>query len=580
MSSDETTMSVPQISQTTKQTHGPHPSLIVRLQKRLDDLASQQEKLVENREQLLVDREAASMAQKKIREQRARSADTEIAFLNILRKHFNELGRPLPEDLLLAYDEVEKHHLQLRLLEEDNLQAVEDLGSAEWNFIELETEFYQYQLEQLLSEELEKDIEEDAPTDLTTTRTLIEPIPATPGVQYQAIIAEHSRLMKRFDNLRKQQMLRMDTFTEPEHSWMRAAEDTNMDKESTKLASDLLDLIAQCEIKFPWLRADLNVGAKPTFKNKRPLSEPDLIRNSMYERIETISHANSEGATSSHDDYIHVNEYISEWSLQSLKSSALEKLQYLNFLRPRITRKDALEQGFEHWESLITQSWADEHLDSLGLPKQEHISRPRKGTTAAGREKKRDDSNIFPEVCIDSSLASHELSSGSQDATKSLCSDPANETGACTKIAFDQKPEGLLQQNDQHDSNFTRRPTMALQIWSRTEQQATMIKDSHILTSDTLTTVDSPRIGSIANTYSCYSTLERKGRDVNDSPSLMIPLGTLLDSASRYSACPRVMTLISQKCTTNKGHNPLPAYTSLTSSSQICSKNGTSGSVG
>jgi hypothetical protein len=157
MRSDETTMSVPQISQTTKQTHGPHPSLIVRLQKRLDDLASQQGKLVENREQLLVDREAASMAQKRIREQRARSADTEIAFLNILRKHFNKLGRPLPEDLLLAYDEVEKHHLRLRLLEEDNLQAVEDLGSAEWNFIELETELYQYQLEQLLSEELEKD---------------------------------------------------------------------------------------------------------------------------------------------------------------------------------------------------------------------------------------------------------------------------------------------------------------------------------------------------------------------------------------------------------------------------------------
>jgi hypothetical protein len=559
MRSDETTMSVPQISQTTKQTHGPHPSLIVRLQKRLDDLASQQGKLVENREQLLVDREAASMAQKRIREQRARSADTEIAFLNILRKHFNKLGRPLPEDLLLAYDEVEKHHLRLRLLEEDNLQAVEDLGSAEWNFIELETELYQYQLEQLLSEELEKDTEEDAPADFTTTRTLTEPILATPGVQYQAIIAEHSRLIKRFDSLRKQQMLRMETFTEPEHSWMRAAEDTYMDNESTKLGSDLLDLIMQCEIRFSQLRADLNLGANPTFKNKRPMSEPDLIRNSMYERIETISHANSEGVTSPHNDHIHVNENISEWSLQSLKSSALEKLQYLNFLRPRISRKDALEQGFEHWESLITQSWADEHLDSLVLPKREHISRPGKGTTAAAREKKRDDSNIFPEMCIDSPLASHETSSGSQDTTDSLCSDPVNETGACTEIAFDQKSEGLEQQNDQHDSNFTRRSTAALQIWSRAEQQATMVKGSHILASDTLPTVNSPSIDSIANTYSYCSTLEKKGRDVNESPSLMTPLSTLLDSAIQYSACPRVMAPISQKCTTKKGHNTLPA---------------------
>jgi chromosome segregation ATPase len=145
-------MSVPEISRKVKQDDDVHLSLVARLQRRLGDLSSQQEKLEEIREQLLIDREATALGRKAIGQQRYRTADSEIAFLDALRKHFSDLGRPLPDDLLLAYEKVEKHHLQLRHLENEHLQIEESLGTAEWDFIDMEREFYHYRLTELLSE--------------------------------------------------------------------------------------------------------------------------------------------------------------------------------------------------------------------------------------------------------------------------------------------------------------------------------------------------------------------------------------------------------------------------------------------
>jgi hypothetical protein len=153
----------------------------------------------------------------------------------------------------------------------------------------------------------------------------------------------------------------MDTFTQPEHASFLLAEETQMSLEATELADNLLDLIANCETRLQNLRPGLNPDI--ILEQRHGSSEPDTSHKCLYEHIEIISHAKSEGAIPSSEDCIPPEENIAQWSLQLLKDSAVEKLQYLNYLQPRLKRKDALEGGFEHWRSLITHSWANSHMD-------------------------------------------------------------------------------------------------------------------------------------------------------------------------------------------------------------------------
>jgi hypothetical protein len=573
MRTDETAMSVPQVLRTTKQTGGLHASSITRLQKRLDDLSSKQEKLVDNREQLLVDREAALMARKKIQQERTRAVDTEIALLDILRKHFNALRRPLPDDLLLAYEEVEKYHLRLRLLEDENLQTEEDLGTSEWEFNEQETELYQYHLEDLFSEELAMEGEEDILADPIPSRNPVKTIPPTPRIQYEAILADHGRLMKRFDTLRKQQILRMNTFTDSEISWIRVAEDTQMDSEATKLSGDLLDLMAQCEIQLGQLRPDLDLGASAKSERKRQSSEPDMNRDSIYERIETTSRANSEGAISPYDDYIHVDKNISEWSLQSLKCSALEKLQYLNFLRPKIVQEDALEQGFEHWEPFITRFWANEDEHSLTLPRRGFpVNVSDLGdqivTTATVRE--RDQLNEFPESQEDSPLSSYARSLIYPDATDSLCS---IENGVDTETTFDQGSQNFPEQTDQPDSGLPDATPTIVQSATVPEYRAKIIEDSQVLTLDGLLNMDYPSIDSVVSLCSCSTTPARRWEEVDNPLSIVPFLIPTHSNTLQHEHRLRVPVSIPQKFTAETGNSSLHASVTSNCSSEKRSKN-------
>jgi hypothetical protein len=570
MRGNETTMSVPQVPQTAEQTGGSHASLIARLQRRLNDLASQQEKLTESREQLLVDREAMSMVRRKIQEERTRTAGAEIVFLNVLRKHFKELGRPLPDDLLLAYEEVEKYHSRLRLLEDENLQAEEDLGISEWEFIEMETDLYQYHLEQLLSEELETETEEVIPAENISKRTPVDLFPPTPPVQYEALLAEHGRLMKCFDNLRKQQMLRMDTFTDPEYRWMQVAEDTQMDNEATKLSSELLDLIAQCEMKLSKLRPDLDLGASAKFEKKRQSSEPDMNRNSVYERIETTSRANSEGTLSPNDDYIDVNKNISEWSLCSLKSSALEKLQYLNFLRPKIVRTDATERGFEDWEPAITRSWANENANALTSPERgvsDDKSLLHGGqivTTAIDREQ--DQRNEIPGSHSDSLISSHDTPLVCRDATDSSCS---IENGVDAETTLDEGFQDPPQQIDRSNSGLRETTSTIVQVLTVPEYRARPIENSKILTLDDMLTLNYTSIDRAANPSSSSATLASKVEEVG-CPLLLVPaLISMHGDAIQCEPWLRLPASMSQKCTAEEGNDLLHASVTWIFSSRM-----------
>jgi hypothetical protein len=344
--------------------------LIVELQTRLDALSSQQEELEEAREQLLIDRESGLLHRRSIQKQRIRTGDAEITLMDAFRNHFKQLRRPLPDDILNAYDKAEKQHLALRRLEEEHLQAEEDLGASEWRFTGMETDFYQYHISQLLLEGLEDEIMERTNVEATkkTSAIVLDPIPPTGQVQYQVIVADHNRLIKRFDALRKQRVIRMETLTQFEDNQCRIAEDIEVDREATTLASELLDLITKCEARLQQLRPSVEPIQRIALGRKQQISEPDFGHGDWFEHFDTPSRAHSEGGTSASEDHIPIGERMEDWSLESLKNSALEKLQYLNILRPRIKNRSELKLGFEHWEPQVTRLWVSDHVEEPSWP--------------------------------------------------------------------------------------------------------------------------------------------------------------------------------------------------------------------
>ena len=354
--------------------------LLKHIQEKVDALSVKQQKLVEAREQLLVEREEGMMSRKRIRHQRIRTGDSEIDLMKAFRQHFVQLARPLPSDLLAAYDRAEKEHSELRSLEEAHLQAEEDLGASEWMYMDLENDLYQYNISDLVEDELHHldttgDVDEET-NNTPISATLIE---STPTAQYQALIVEHGQLTKRFDALRKQQSIRMDTFIQAEEDILQLSENTRVGTNAEGLASELLDLIAKCETKMQQLRLDTKPLRQSASRSHRELSEPAMNHDPWFDHVERASPAFSEGASLPLESYIPVEEHINDWSLQSLKSSALEKIRYLNILRHRLNIRHTTNVEFGDWEPQLTRLWVTGHVEKpvwSGLDEsiEEHIA--------------------------------------------------------------------------------------------------------------------------------------------------------------------------------------------------------------
>jgi hypothetical protein len=351
-----------------------HDLLIARLQARLDALSTEQEDIAEAREQLLVEREEVLMNRRSIREQRLLVGNTEITLMDAFRKHFKTLPRPLPDDILFAYDEAEKQNMKLRRLEEELLQTDENLGASEWKFTEMETEFYQYRIPETLLEELDElqEIDVDSSNDkkvemkTKTSGSTAESLHPTRRVQFEVLVAEHNHLTNRFNALRKQQSIRLDVFTQPGDESYRLAEDTEVFHEATSQAGEVLDLIAKCEARLQQLRPSLEPATIIGSTTKHPISEPYNYHNAWSEHLHIPSRAHSEGEVIASEDFIPVEQQIGYWSIQSLKGSALERLRFLNILRQSIKSQNEREFNFEHWEPHITRSWLSDCVQDLG----------------------------------------------------------------------------------------------------------------------------------------------------------------------------------------------------------------------
>jgi hypothetical protein len=354
---------------------------IQRLRTRLETISTHQDMVAETRERLLVEREKGVLNRRHLRDQRIRVGNTEIKLIDALRRYFKLLARPLPNDLLEAYEKVEEQNAELRRLEEEQFQVEEDLGASEWRFVQVEANFYQHDIsEKLLGEPgglWEQDANKSEETSYTkqVESSLVPKIMILPTdrIEFQVTVEKHTRLMSRFEALRKQQVIRMEVFTQPGDNSHDLTESSQATLEATQLADDLLDLITECEVKLQQLRPQLGPYETAILENNRTVSEAGYDRKIENTDFHLPARAQSEGGVTESEALIPVHERVGNWSLQLLKSSAMEKFQYLNRLRPQLKSHSKRALGFQDWDPDVTQLWLSDHDQGL--------SRPSKGPT-------------------------------------------------------------------------------------------------------------------------------------------------------------------------------------------------------
>jgi len=127
--------------------------LVDGFQARLRDAARRQGEVAKARQQLLLQREKVRASAQTIREQRLIAGDSEATYMNTLRQWANKGDRQLSATTQ-AYARVEDERNALGVLEADHIEAERALTGAEWTFMELEDDFYQIDLQEILEQHI------------------------------------------------------------------------------------------------------------------------------------------------------------------------------------------------------------------------------------------------------------------------------------------------------------------------------------------------------------------------------------------------------------------------------------------
>lgn len=350
--------------------NAPARQLINRIEARLGDLASQQEEVAESREQLLVGRGQLARSRMRVQEQRDRTGNAEVSLMNILRQHYNDLGSAFPPEIDAAYAKVDEERTKLGSLEAEHIELDRTLGAREWTHMDLENNFYQFDVQQILADRLVDNIE---PTRCLSNRddsTTANPIPPSAAVQYQVETTEYERLQKWFRDLRK--------------AIARLFESSTLDID----AADLIDIeitdavrsfdhvlthLIECEVKIQHIKQVRMVTDDCQPIRGRRASEPVMYKGSQSIASSSISKAVTEGAVSSHIDQVPVIHRIRDWLLDCLKQNALNKMQYLSILQQEMSVGNDEDNDLSEWEILIVQQWpfdmmTTEPVKQMGAP--------------------------------------------------------------------------------------------------------------------------------------------------------------------------------------------------------------------
>jgi len=341
--------------------------LIRRLEARLEDIAGQQDNLAQTREQVLVGRERNEGARTEVHRQRILASKAEASLMDAFREHHNRLGTLLPQGLTSAYDAVDNARSKLVDLEDDYIRAQESLVALEWTLMDMESDLYQFHLQQLLAEEdtdmAVQHVAEKIPTPVPPSTIILPSL----KVQYQVAVAKHDRLVRDFNAFRAG---RTDLLDADEAQW--PLEDVyelplKASTEDLKIIDNVITPMIYCEVEVKRLKAELPSEEGPMISELRRNSDAGSVDCSRFEPTVIPPRAHSEGVIRHISSHLPNKHNVDYWLLESLKVSTVEQLRYDKILQHELDNVHVTCDSRQLQENAI-RLWPSGMIDVLKWP--------------------------------------------------------------------------------------------------------------------------------------------------------------------------------------------------------------------
>ncbi|OAL00911.1 hypothetical protein IQ06DRAFT_134754 [Phaeosphaeriaceae sp. SRC1lsM3a] len=339
-------------------------SAFSRLELGLRDASTQQDELSEARQQVLIDRQRVASSARQIRELRNGIAGKEARIMDIFRKYYTDLGERMPDDLILAYSDVENSRNDLIIAEDVHNDKEQDLELSEMTLTDQEADLYQLKLPQLLQVENTDTFEASvnlgslplscSPSEVTQRAAALDREALVHGsynpkrrVSYS--LADYNPLRRNGSPEAEYVSSRAQYFNEEvDHMFRRELQAQNTQVVSSTLRnSALINGREPCEI----------VRASPFIHH---------VAEAPSHRPKTVFIEKTWSAKDDPD----LELPIDDWILNYLKMNATEKLQMVAILRAAIGEPWNDDLDFDHWNELVVKFWLQ------GVKKVEHVSEP------------------------------------------------------------------------------------------------------------------------------------------------------------------------------------------------------------
>jgi hypothetical protein len=374
-------------------------SLLIRVQ----DLAGQQEELRQIREQVLVNRENLSSASKRVRHQREILGLAEAKLMDAFRERHNSVANSDSSDPIIAYTAVEDARNKLVDLEDDLLHVQDALGAAEWELMDMETDLYQYDLQQLAGGDMgleildatEKKTPDPIPPSVSIrpsisvapsftsppcTRTLVPttiPFPTTAPslpkipsptiihpsirVQYQVVVTHYEQLLRQFDELR----------TSYNDMDQQIASVAGIATDIAESSGVLIWNIIKSEIKARSLKAKLVLEEGPIISQCYTKSDTGGILKADIHLSATKRSAFSDSAIWNVSDHVPDKHLVGTWLLDCLRNSGMEKACFKSILKTELHIPNVTTLDISRLAGYIQLIWPSDMVNLLNWPGQE-----------------------------------------------------------------------------------------------------------------------------------------------------------------------------------------------------------------
>ncbi|KAH6865210.1 hypothetical protein BKA58DRAFT_241043 [Alternaria rosae] len=371
---------------------------------RLNTLSDSQARLSSIREDLLIERERVRATRRKVRQKRIDAGNAEASFMTRLREFVNDYPDELSRALLAAYNLVREARDDLGELEDDYLGAESDLTGAEWTFVARETQFYQFDINNIFSgpdnEQLgslhDQRLETShhlplshippCPTgSLSPSQVLKLPPPPPPPQfaapppslvlassaiaaqpplvrvdrEYAAMVAGVETLKKELDKMRQTQASNItwddgDDVFFPEG---KGLPDGNLTTSASEFGNMVYELSTR-KAKAEKYKAEEMFPVLAASRLARRSSDPANSYRTIPEDSTAMRRTQTESAAASMRNNFLVREKIRAWSLTHLKEDAVQKRLYLNTLA-YYGIASLIE---DDWELRAAQFWSHDSL--------------------------------------------------------------------------------------------------------------------------------------------------------------------------------------------------------------------------